>query len=489
MNIIELTKSTFKITSISYSERIKVCQFSFSQKRDLFPSYIELCNYINLFNERDSAKISITSPDDAILLFSKLKPEKDYTDFFADLLPDDDMTVNIEVNKNIADCKLSVYSYSEFSKDFLSNDYQHLISIFNSLLENLNFLIFDVLDTDIFWCTKTMAFIHNENILFSPKVNRKERLDISKSVSYNYSNPCIELLPDDFFILTDYNGNIFRDVFNRLTTILSLSYISSISTINDNQIKCQINGQRNLPFHYECDSIKANGELYRIYDWIYTDGNPTDKSIIAHNIISLHCKFTEIIYTDEKTLSSIISNYQLYLKDNANKYLDAKDKVSEYICDIVAKVGNDATELLSDFKKNLIAIFGFMITVVLVNIVSDRPLSNIFTKDVTVIIELTLLGSLVHFLICLFETIYKFKKNKAAYEALKKNYSDVFSAEEIDQLFGKDGLYNKSKKSVKIGICIYSILWVVFVIIAVIIVEKISENPFILPMISEVFRK
>jgi hypothetical protein len=489
MNIIELTKETFEIDSISYSERIKVCQFSFSQKRDLFPSYIELCHYINLFNERDSAKISITSPDDAIFVFYKQKPEKDYTDFFVDLLPNDDITVNIEVNKNIVDCKLSVYSYYEFSKDFLSNDYQHLISIFNSLLENLDFLIFDVLDADIFWCTKTMAFIHNENILFSPKVNRKERLNISKSTFYNYSSPCIELIPDDFFILTDYNGNIFTDIFNRLTTILSLSYISSISSINDNKIKCQINGQRNLYFHYECDLIKANMELYLIYDWIYTDGNPIDKSIIAHNIISLHCKFTEIIYIDEKTLSSIISNYQLYLKDNVNKYLDAKNKVSEYICNIVAKVGNDSTELLSDFKKNLVAIFGFMITVVLANIVSDRPLNNIFTKDVTLVIELTLLGSLFYFLICLYEAIYKFNKNKIAYKTLKKNYSDVFSAEEIDQIFDKDGLYNKSKKSVKIGICIYSILWVVFVTIAVIIVDKISDDTFVLPIISEVFKK
>lgn len=489
MNIIELTKSTFKISSIAYSERIKVCNFSFTQKINLFPSYIELSNYINLFSDRDSVKINITSPDDVIFSFSKLKPEKEYIDFFADLLSDDDMKVNIEVNKSIIDCRMSVYCYTDFSKDLLSNDYPHIITIFNNILENLNFIIFDVFDTDIFWCTKTMAFIHDENIIFSPKVNRKERLDKSKNVSYNYSNPCIELLPDDFFILTDYNGNIFTDVFDRLTTILSLSYVSSLFSISDNQIKCQINGQRNLSFQYECDVIKTNGELYRIYDWIYTDGNPTDKSIIAHNIISLHCKFSEIINTDDKTLSSIVSNYQLYLKDNANKYLDAKDKVSEYICNIIAKVGDDVTELLSDFKKNLVAVFGFMITVVLVNIVSDQPLSNIFTKDITAIIELTLLGSFVYFLICLFETIYKLKKNNAAYGALKKNYSDVFSAEEIDQLFGQDGLYSKSKNSVKTGIWIYSILWASFVIVAVIIIEKVSDNPLIIPVISEMFRK
>src|SRR5574344_195792 len=119
MNIIELTKNTFRINSITYSERIKVCQFSFSQKKSLFPTYAELYSYINLFSDRDSVIINITSPDEAIFSFSKLKLEKDYSDFFAGLPCDDDMNVHIEVNKSIVDCQLSVYAYTDFSKDLL----------------------------------------------------------------------------------------------------------------------------------------------------------------------------------------------------------------------------------------------------------------------------------------------------------------------------------------------------------------------------------
>ena len=487
MDIMEFTKSTFNSDSIFLSERIKVCQLSFSLKRIVFPIFTELHNYITQFSQRDFVKIVITNPDESLLSYTLATSEQEYNDYFVDLHSEDDIFVNIEINKNIVDNRLSIYHYSEFSNDILSNSSQQLIAIFNSLLANLDYLIFDVFDEDVFWCTKTIAFIHDKNILFTPKEARKDRLEKSKTVSYNYSNPCVELLPDDFYITTDYNNNAFTAVFDCLTTILSLSYISSLSIINDNLIKGQINGHKNVPFEYACNSIKTNKELYRIYDWIYTDGNPTDKSIIAHNIISLHCKFTEIIDTDEKTLLSIVSNYQLYLKENANQYLEVKNKVSEYICDIIAKVGSDVTELLSSFKTNLVAVFGFLFTVVLVNIVSEQPLSNIFTKDITAIVEFILMGSFFYFLICLFETVYKYKKNKDAYQELKNNYSDVFSDEEIAQFFDNDRLFNKSKKAVKTGLWIYSIIWCAFVVVAIIIVESISDNPIIFPMISNIF--
>ena len=53
----------------------------------------------------------------------------------------------------------------------------------------------------------------------------------------------------------------------------------------------------------------------------------------------------------------------------------------------MSKTGDYATMLLGDLKKNLIAIFGFLFTVILANIVSDQPLQNIFTREITVILS------------------------------------------------------------------------------------------------------
>lgn len=60
-------------------------------------------------------------------------------------------------------------------------------------------------------------------------------------------------------------------------------------------------------------------------------------------------------------------------------------------------MGDNALELFNRFKNNVLAIFSFLLTVVLVNIVSQNPLDNIFTKDITALVELILLGSAIYF--------------------------------------------------------------------------------------------
>ena len=96
---------------------------------------------------------------------------------------------------------------------------------------------------------------------------------------------------------------------------------------------------------------------------------------------------------DTKILASIQSNYNLYLKDNVTQYLEMRNKVAEFISDIMSRTGEYATDLLDKFKTNIIAVFGFLFSVILANIVSDQPLDNIFTRDITIILELVLVGS------------------------------------------------------------------------------------------------
>lgn len=68
------------------------------------------------------------------------------------------------------------------------------------------------------------------------------------------------------------------------------------------------------------------------------------------------------------------------MKDNVGQYLELKNKVAEFISDIVSRTGEYATELLDKFKANVIAIFGFLFTVVIAGIVSDQPLNNILQR-------------------------------------------------------------------------------------------------------------
>lgn len=227
--------------------------------------------------------------------------------------------------------------------------------------------------------------------------------------------------------------------------------------------------------------------IYKIYNWIYTDGNATDKALIARNILCLHCRFSDIQKIDEKTFASIQSNYNLYLKDNVSRYIQLTNKLAEFISEVVSKTGDYVTSLLDDFKKNLIAILGFLFTVILANVVSDQPLDNIFTRDITLILEAVLLGSVVYLIICISEAKYKVKKVQDSYDALKTNYSSLLTSEDIAQAFGNDKLITKMVNEVNRGIIRYSLLWGLFILFFLVAIEIISTEPFVTPLLQHLF--
>ena len=76
-------------------------------------------------------------------------------------------------------------------------------------------------------------------------------------------------------------------------------------------------------FKYE----KIYDEFYKIYRWIFQDSNEYDKIELTRHVISIHCKYSDILNIDEKTFLSIKSNYNIYLKENVDKYIELKNLV------------------------------------------------------------------------------------------------------------------------------------------------------------------
>ena len=93
----------------------------------------------------------------------------------------------------------------------------------------------------------------------------------------------------------------------------------------------------------------------------------------------------------------------------------------------MSRTGEYATDLLDKFKTNIIAVFGFLFSVILANIVSDQPLDNIFTRDITIILELVLVGSVGYLLICYKQSKFQMEKVYDSYEKLKKSYEGILT--------------------------------------------------------------
>ena len=146
----------------------------------------------------------------------------------------------------------------------------------------------------------------------------------------------------------------------KLETFLAASMIASNAMLQAGNIKLQIMGQRSVDYVFSLNEILGNPILYKIYDWIYSGGSSIDKAIIARNIICLHCKYEPLLKLDSKVLLSIQSSYNLYLKDHVIQYLEMKNKVAEFISEILSRTGEYATELLDKFKTNYICLFDYL---------------------------------------------------------------------------------------------------------------------------------
>lgn len=465
------------ITDTVVSERMKVYEASFKFQVENAPEYSYFLNIIQEVSQRD--KIKITLQDETERIYDLLVADEDgYKSFIKDTLADETIDVRVRIDKQVVGNHFSIYSFDEFAKDILSLSVEDVMIAFSNLLkQSPNYLVFDVYSPVTMFATKTMFFVPSGNGMVNTEFNRVRRMEDCKEVSYFYNFDVYEVLPDDFKITIDYENNPLTELFQKIMVLLSISFIATSSTISGSQLKGIINGQRTMEYCCDINQLPGNKILYSIYNWIYTDGSPIDKAIIVRNVISLHCKYVSITEIDEKVMASIQSNYNLYLKENVKEYLELKNKVAEFISGTVSKTGEYATGLLDKFKSNIIAIFGFIFTMILANIVSDQPLDNLFTKEITIIIECVLVGSFVYLIICYYQSRYEIKKVYDSYEQLKLNYKEILTEDDLLEIFGDDEMLNEMKNTISKSEKIYLGIWIIFLIGAFAVVEIVSVSP------------
>ena len=331
MNVLCEMKKMFNVDTMNISERNTVVEISFNLSQATLPDKETFSAVFALIPIRDTMKITLIIDNGDVITVRKNSsfPDKEYSTLVEDVDDETKIDVHIEINKNIESNTFSVYSFEKFTADLLEHDIKEILSFFSHSLTGKEFLVFEILEGNYFFTTESMAFVSKRNSAFNGDFHRLNRLNLCNEASSFYNKSIYELIPDDFFIKVDFDKNPLTKLFETLCSVLSLAYLSSSAIITEsNELNVQIWGQRKVEFTYSLVNPKINPEFYRIYRWIYTDGNPVDKSILARNIISLHCRYSALTDLDEKTLSSIQSNYQIYLKDNVSQYIELKNSDS-----------------------------------------------------------------------------------------------------------------------------------------------------------------
>lgn len=491
MNYLTCIQQAFHCSSMNIDERMKYVNIRLSAGPSDLPSYKDLCALVSSFPSRDTLTFSMN--DDAgssIRITSNAGCTQEcYSDFQSDLYKDDPVHITIEINKQVTQNKMSIYCYQKFCTDLLSLSQSEVLLAFTGLYSEAAHLYFEVFDEDIFFKTGTMAFCSANHRISWELSNRKSMLDDCRNVSCFYHQTIYPLLPEDFNIEVDFAGNPLTHLFSQMCTALSLAYLATTSSIVNDELRIQITGQRSIDYSTPLTKIKPNTELYKIYHWIFTDGNAVDKALLARNSISAHCKFTEISNLDGKTFASIQANYSLYLKDNVSKYIELTNAMAGFIQDSTNNVSDCISELLSHLKSNLIAVVSFIFTVTLANIVSDQPLDNIFTYDITIIMYLVFAGSLVYYVISILEVHNKKKRMCKQYDDIVTHYKMVLPEEEIRQITSNGQPLTRAQSDLKNGMIRWSIAWVLLIMAAFIVVDFVGDGPQIIENVLSILGK
>lgn len=482
MNYLSGIQQAFHSSSMNIEERMKVVYIKLSVFPSNLPSYEDLCALISSFPHRDTLVFSMTDDAGSSL---RIGPDTDFTknhyaDFQSDLYEADPVLVSIEINKHVAENQMSIYCYQKFCADLLNLSPTDVLLAFAGLYSEATHLYFEVFDEDIFFRTGTMAFSSANHSISWELSNRNIMLEKCRSASCFYHQAIYPLLPEDFNIEVDYAGNPLSQLFSQISTALSLAYLATTSSIVNDKLRIQITGQRSIDFMTPLAKIRPNTELYKIYHWIFTDGNVVDKALLARNSISAHCKFTEISNLDGKTFASIQANYNLYLKDNVSKYIELTNTMAGFIQETTNNVGDCISKLLGHLKSNLIAVGSFIFSVFLANIVSDQPLDNIFTYDITIIMYFVFAGSLVYYVLSVLEVLNKKKRLCKQYDDIVAHYEKVLSREEIQQITDNGQPLTKAQRALNRGMIGWSITWILLILIAFVIIDIVGYGPHII---------
>lgn len=472
MNPIDELIKIFKVEKTEVNDNLMNTTISKIIEFNQIPTYKEVIEALSNFNKRDYVEIYLKDEsEESITISSNKSNYENYNNFIKNNEGiESKINLNIYIKKSIVSNKISIFNIDKYINNFISNSISDNLKFFDSRFKHNSNIIFINYDNQYMFNTNSIIMTNNDmDITIEEQIDRDGLLKKCNSVSNFANNIEYALLPEDFSIITTNMNNEFVNRFQKIKILFSLIYIADYSAINEEKLKLKLNGYRNKDsvinlndFNYE----KKYDEFYKIYRWIFQDSNEYDKIELTRHVISMHCKYSDFLEIDEKTFLSIKSNYNIYLKENVDKYIELKNKLTEFIMNTSNQINDVIGNFIGNFEKNIVAFITFILGTIIANVVSDSPLDNILTKDVITIILAILAGSLVYLIITILETYYRFLSYRRNYYNLKEEYNDILNEQDIDIIFKKDKEYIRNKENIMKIIILFSILWILLIFIA-----------------------
>lgn len=435
------TQAPMDLTIQEDCERVTM-SFGLQKEGTLLPEEL----FATLISERDGMTIRWKQMDsDEFDNTDYLSGQANWNDFKEEYDAEDENTeisVYISIDKHVVNYHLSVYDIDIFTKTLLDKNLLAFISTINNVLSD--FLYFDIYDeTYNSWHTESIAFIkHDTDFRLHEDIwiecNREMRHASQNDICYVDGLDGITLIPEDF-----YHSNPQTELqraFMQVCCLLSQIFLFDSSQITETQYIFKLLGLIAYPnksyniSHVKDLEITTPSIYFNIYKWVYSNGGLFDKIGIARNIISLNIN-EDTLALNVDTFSSILSNYKIYEKENSLQYIELRNKISEILLGLQEKIDKISDDYMDGMKKNIFTIVSFIITTVVIRLISKQDVITGFSTPILVLISALLVASLVYMWLCRYEISKKIKLFERHYSQISKRYEKLLCKNELEDVF------------------------------------------------------
>ncbi|HEM3523065.1 hypothetical protein [Streptococcus suis] len=372
------------------------------------------------------------------------------------------LDIRIEISKYFVDGKLSIYSFDSFQSKICSLpllDVMQSISDYLQVIENT--LIFEVMHDNFYsFSTKHILFMkYGMDSLSGCVVGRKEKLSKVGLLNHFFNISSYTLLPEDFRIEKSVKKTKLIQLFEKISTLLSIIYISYEARINNNSVSIKITDDRIQEFVFDIEQIEYYPAVNDLYKWIVADDNYLDKISVTRNILSINLNDKFIVDTD--IIDIIQKTYNVAIKEKIEKFFEVKKETAEFIANTLHELSQIKILIVEKLIYNIGAVGIFLSTTLIPTILETKDLNSIFTSDVRIIIKVSMFGSILYCLLTNIKNYFLYENYKRTLDKLKKNFEEYYSINELNQIFGVKDLNEIKVDILKISIPVSLILMLV----------------------------
>lgn len=449
------------------------------------PTETEIKSELTQFSNRDLVHCDVKIDESDPVSFHSGQPDliSGFITTLSDILAVAGETPNIQleisVEKRIVTDQLTIFSLQHLADYLTAASLKGLLVKFSELLASRNILRFVCVEpiqefnTETFWFETVNS---NKPLALSAR-NREGIFSKRNDVCHFENSSEIRTVPEDFFLQNRGKSEKLNELLDRLCTATCLIFVADIVQFEtDNLVFYKLNGYKSITGKLDWQNItdKLANTYFKIYQWIYEGGIINDKVGLARNLLSLHARKGNVLELDDEVFTSIRSGYQIYLKENVEQYIGIKNKLIEFVTDLSQKAAKLGENLGDSLSQNFVAFVSFFLSVIIIKSISEKDLAVTFSPKLAFIAYALLAASFLHWIVSLLLLNREIGQMEKSYRAIQNRYADLLDSTDLNNAFNKNAEFRIIIANIKFKRCLYSCLWIAYLIIFTTVVVRLS---------------